>query len=164
MSSFLFTKQGKKITLKEAVSPSNAANKSFTWKSGNKKYAAVNSKGIVTLKKDGEGKNVTITASVKDGSGKKASYKIKIMKGMVKKVTIAGRASRTAKGGASVRLKAAVKASGGANKTLKWTSSNEKYAVVNSSGRVTLKKAGKGKTVRITAMGTDESGKKRLLK
>lgn len=67
------------------------------------------------------------------------------MKGVVKKVTIAGKTIRIAKVGTSVKLKATVKASKGANKVLQWTSSNKKYAVVNGSGKVTLKKAGKGK-------------------
>lgn len=155
---------GKKITLKAAVSPSNAADKSITWKSSNPKYATVNSKGIVATKKAGVGKTVTVTASAKDGSGKKASYKIKIMKGMVKKVAIAGKAPWTAKAGTVLKLKASVKASGKANKTLQWESGNPKYAVVDGKGRVTLKKAGKRKTVRITAMATDGSGKKASVK
>ncbi|MCI8785549.1 MAG: leucine-rich repeat protein [Eubacterium sp.] len=155
---------GKKITLKAAVSPSNAANKSITWKSGNKKYASVNSRGIVTLKKAGAGKTVTITAAAKDDSGKKASYKIKIMKGAVKEVKISGKTVRTAKSGRSVKLKASVKASNGANKALQWKSSNTRYASVNGKGKVTLKKAGKGKMVKITAMATDGSGKKAAVK
>lgn len=155
---------GKKITLKAAVSPSNAANKSITWKSDNKKYASVNSRGIVTLKKAGAGKTVTITAAAKDGSGKKASCKIKIMKGAVKEVKISGKTVRTAKSGTSVKLKASVKASDGANKALQWKSSNTRYASVNGKGKVALKKAGKGKTVKITAMATDGSGKKAAVK
>lgn len=155
---------GKKITLKAAVSPSNAANKSLAWKSGNKKYATVNSKGVVTLKKAGAGKTVTITASAKDGSEKKASYKIKIMKGIVKDVKISGKATRVVKSGTSLKLKASVKASKGANKALQWKSDNTKYASVNGKGKVTLKKAGKGKTVKITAMATDGSGRKAVVK
>lgn len=116
------------------------------------------------MKKAGGGKTATITAEAKDGSGKKASYKIKIMKGVVKKVTIAGKADRTAKAGFSIKLKATVKASNGANKTLRWTSNNTKYATVDSKGKVTLKKAGKVKTVKITAMATDGSEKKAVIK
>ncbi|MDD6072100.1 MAG: Ig-like domain-containing protein [Clostridiales bacterium] len=40
-----------------------------------------------------------------------------------------------------------------------WTSGNGKYATVNQNGRVTTKKAGKGKTVVITAEAKDGSGK-----
>ncbi len=155
---------GKKITLQATVTPSNAANKSVIWKSSNTKYAAVNSKGVVTIKKAGAGKTVTITAIAIDGNGEKASYKIKCMKGVVKKVAISGQKRRSMKPGKSTKLKAKVTASSGANKTLRWTSSNSKYASVTSKGKVTVKKAGKGRTVRITAIATDGSGKKASVK
>ncbi len=155
---------GKKIILQATVTPSNAANKSVIWKSSNTKYAAVNSKGIVTIKKTGAGKTVTITATAIDGSGKKASYKIKCMKNAVKKVAISGQKRRSMKPGKSTKFKAKVTASSGANKTLRWTSSNSKYASVTSKGKVTAKKAGKGRTVRITAIATDGSGKKASVK
>ena len=69
---------GKKITLKAKVSPGNAASKAVSWSSSNKKYATVSSKGVVTAKKAGKGRTVTITAKAKDGSGKKATIKIRI--------------------------------------------------------------------------------------
>lgn len=47
-----------------------ASNKAVTWKSSNKKVATVNSKSIVTLKKNSRGKKVTVTATAKDGSNK----------------------------------------------------------------------------------------------
>ncbi len=151
---------GKKITLEATVTPSNATNKSITWKSSNTKYATVNNKGVVNIKKASAGKTVTITATANDGSGKKASYKIKGMKGAVKRITISGQKTQSLKVGKSINLKAKVTASKGANKTLQWTSSNKKYATVTSEGKVTAKKAGEGKTVKITAMATDGSGKK----
>ena len=144
--------------------PSNAANKSIVWKSSNTKYATVNSKGVVSIKKAGAGKNVTITATAGDGSGKQASYKIRCMKGVVKKVAISGSKSHSLKPGKSIKLKAKVTASNKANKTLQWTSGNPKYASVTNKGKVTAKKAGKGKTVKITAMATDGSGKKASVK
>lgn len=155
---------GKKITLKATVTPSNATNKSITWKSSNTKYATVNNKGVVTIKKAGAGKTVTITATANDGSGKKATYKIKCMKGIVKKVAISGQKNLSLKAGKSINLKTKVTASKGANKTLQWTSSNPKYAAVTNKGKVTAKKAGKGKTVKITAMATDGSDKKASVK
>lgn len=51
-----------------------------------------------------------------------------------------------------------------ANSKIEWTSSNNKYATVNSKGVVTAKKAGIGKTVAITAKATDGSGKKATIK
>ncbi|MCI8634080.1 MAG: Ig domain-containing protein [Eubacterium sp.] len=155
---------GKKITLEAFITPSNATDKSITWKSSNTKYATVNSKGAVTIKKAGAGKTVTITATANDGSGKKASYKIKGMKGVVKKITISGQKTQNLKVGKSISLKAKVTASKGANKTPQWMSSNKKYATVTNKGRVTAKKAGKGKTVKITAMATDGSNRKASVK
>ena len=155
---------GKKVQLTAKITPKNATNKKVTWKSGNKKYATVNSKGIVTTKKAGAGKTVTITATAGDGSGRKASVKIKIMKNAVTKVKIKN-APKTLKAGKSVTLKTSVSTNGkSANKTLKWTSSNSKYATVNSRGKVTAKKAGKGKTVTITAASTDGTNKKAKVK
>ena len=155
---------GKKVALQATVIPSNAANKSIVWKSSNTKYATVNSKGVASIKKAGAGKNVTITATAGDGSGKQASYKIRCMKGVVKKVAISGSKSHSLKPGKSIKLKAKVTASNKANKTLQWTSGNPKYASVTNKGKVTAKKAGKGKTVKITAMATDGSGKKASVK
>ena len=152
---------GKKIRLEASVQPSNAKNKNVTWKSSNTKIAKVNQSGIVTLNKKSGKKKVTITAFAADGSGVKAAYKITSMKGVVKKVAITGK--KTMAAGKSQKLKAKVTAAKGANKKLQWKSSNTKYATVTGSGKVKTKRAGKGKTVKITAMATDGSGKKKAV-
>ena len=152
---------GKKVTLKAAVTPSNAYNKGVTWKSSNTKVATVSSSGIVTTKKKMGGKTVTITATAKDGSGKKASYKIYVKKGIVKKVYISG--VKSVKAGKKLYLKGKTSASSGANRTLKWSSSNTKYAKVSSKGTVTTYKAGKKKSVKITARAVDGSGKSKTV-
>lgn len=153
---------GKKIKLNVKVLPAGAKNKAVTWSSSNKKYASVNSKGVVTMKKAGKGKTVTITAKAKDGSGKKASIKIKIMKGAVKKIKL--NAVKSVKAGRKVKIKAKVTAAKGANKTLAYTVNSKKYASVNKKGVVTTKKAGKGKRITVTAKATDGSGKKAVVK
>ena len=152
---------GKKVTLKATVTPSNAYNKGVTWKSSNTKVATVSSSGVVTTKKKMGGKTVTITATAKDGSGKKATYKIYVMKGVVKKVTISG--VKSVKAGKKLYLKGKTSASAGANRTLKWSSSNTKYAKVSSKGTVTTYKAGKKKSVKITARAVDGSGKSKTV-
>ena len=152
---------GKKVTLKATVTPSNAYNKGVTWKSSNTKVATVSSSGVVTTKKKMGGKTVTITATAKDGSGKKASYKIYVKKGIVKKVYISG--VKSVKAGKKVYLKGKTSASSGANRTLKWSSSNTKYAKVSSKGTVTTYKAGKKKSVKITARAVDGSGKSKTV-
>lgn len=152
---------GKKVTLKATVIPSNAYNKGVTWKSSNTKVATVSSSGVVTTKKKMGGKTVTITATAKDGSGKKASYKIYVKKGIVKKVYISG--VKSVKAGKKLYLKGKTSASSGANRTLKWSSSNTKYAKVSSKGTVTTYKAGKKKSVKITARAVDGSGKSKTV-
>ena len=153
---------GKKLTLKAAVLPKTASNKKLLWKSSNTKVATVTQSGVVTLKKKTGGKKVTITATATDGSKKYASWKITSMKGIVKKIKITG--SKSVKAGKKLKLKAKVTATKKANKKLLWISSNTKYATVNTKGIVTTKKSAKGKTVKITAMATDGSGKKKTVK
>ncbi len=150
---------GKKMKLSVTFKPANTSFKKVKWTSSNTKYATVNSKGVVTAKKAGIGKKVTITATAKDGSKKKAKFTITIMKDSVKSVKLS--ANKSVKVGKSVTVKATVKATGKkANKKLRWTTSNKKYATVNSKGKVVAKKAGKGKSVKIIAYATDGSGKK----
>ena len=154
---------GKKIQLTSNVEPSNASNKSVVWTTSNKKYATVDATGKVTTKKAGAGKTVKITASARDGSGQTAVYQIKIMKDAVKSIKLTAKTS--VKAGKSITVKATVKMTGkNANKKLIWSTSNKNYATVNSKGKVATKKAGKGKTVKITAKATDGSGKKKTVK
>lgn len=154
--------QGKKVILKAAVYPNTATNKRIIWTSSNPKVATVNANGVVTVKKKTGGKKVTITATATDGSRVSASWKVTSMKGIVKKVKITG--TKTVKAGKSLKLKANVTATKKANKKLQWTSSNKKYATVNAKGVVKTKKTAKRKTIKITAMATDGSGKKATFK
>ena len=123
--------------------------------------ATVSSDGTVKTNAKAGGKSVTITA--KAANGIQGTYKITVMKGAVTKVTIKG-AKKSMKVGKTMKLKAKVKAKKGANKKIQWTSSNTKWATVSSSGQVKALKAGKGKTVKITAMATDGTGKKKVVK
>lgn len=155
---------GKKVQLTVTFTPSNASNQNVIWTSSNPKVATVNQNGVVKFKKKSAGKSVIITATAADGGGAKAVFKLKSMKGVVKKVAISGAKKRTVKARKALKLKAKVTATKGANKKLQWTSSNTKYATVSASGKVKTKKAGKGKMVKITAMATDGSGKKQVVK
>ncbi len=157
---------GKKAKLKTTVKPSNATNKAVKWSvaAKDKKYVSVSSKGVVSTKKAGAGKTVTVTATAKDGSKKKATIKIKIMKNAVTKITLKAKTKKV-KAGKKVTVKATVITNGKkANKKLAWKSSNKKYATVNAKGVVTTKKAGKGKNVTITATSTDGTNKKGTIK
>ena len=155
---------GRKVALKPVVTPSNAANKMVVWTSSNTKYATVSANGVVTVKKAGAGKTVTITAKAADGGNAQAKVKIKIMKNAVTKISLKAK-SKTVKAGKKTSIQASIRTNGkNANRKLEWTSSNTKYAVVNSKGVVVTKKAGAGKTVTITAKATDGSGKKANVK
>ncbi|MBQ6393248.1 MAG: Ig domain-containing protein, partial [Eubacterium sp.] len=154
---------GKKVQLKANVTPANASKKMMTWKTSNTKVATVTQSGLVSVAKKAGGKSVTIIATATDGSSKQAIFTIKVMKGAVKKVTIKG-AKKTLAVNKTMKLKATVKTTKGkANKKIAWTSSNPKYATVSGSGKVKALKAGKGKKVKITAMATDGSGKKKVV-
>ncbi len=152
-------KAGQKVDLNPIVTPSNATDSTIIWTSSNVKYAIVDDKGVVTTKKAGIGKTVTITAEAYDGSGVKAAVKIKIVKKVpVKKLKITGK--KTVKAGSKLTLELTITPSNATNKSVKWTSSNKKCATVNAKGVVTAKKSGKGKTVKITATAKDGSKKK----
>ena len=152
---------GKKVNLKAEIGLPDSITKKLIWKSSNTKVATVNANGVVTVKKKTGGKKVTITAS-NDKIKVSASWKVTSMKGIVKKVKITG--AKTVKAGKSLKLKANVTATKKANKKLQWTSSDTKYATVNAKGVVKTKKTAKRKTIKITAMATDGSGKKATFK
>ena len=148
---------GKKIKL-----TTNLPKSKIKWITSNPKLATVDKNGVVKINKKAAGKRVSITAIATDGSGKKKTFAIRIMKGEVKKIIIKGK--KRVQAGKTLKLKAKVKAGKGANKKLLWTSSNIKYATVTSSGKVKTKKAGKKKSVKITAMAADGSNKKATIK
>lgn len=146
--------KGKKFTLKASVTPTNAANRSLIWTSSNQKVAVV-SGGVVTGK--GSGK-ATITATAADGSGVKGTYTVTVVNHAVKKITLKSGTTGLA-AGKKLTVASTVNTTGKtANKTLAWSSSNKKYATVDSKGKVTAKTAGAGKKVTITAKATDGSG------
>lgn len=74
-------KAGKTLKVKATVNVTNKkakANKTLKWTTSNKKYATVNAKGVVSVKKAGKGKKVKVTATATDGTNKKATVTIKI--------------------------------------------------------------------------------------
>ena len=81
----------------------------------------------------------------------------------VQKLTISASSKKLA-AGKKVRLTLAAVPENATDKTVTWQTGNSKYASVDKNGKVTLKKAGKGKTVTITAASTDGSNKKAKVK
>lgn len=154
---------GKRIQLKATVLPYDATNQTLKWTSSNKKYATVSRDGLVKIKKAGAGHSVTIKAMATDGSKITAQYKIKIMKKAVKKLTVKV-SKKEVKAGKTIKIKATVSPTRNVNSTLKYISSNTRYATVNQKGIIRTKKAGKGKTVKIQVMTTDGSNLKKTIK
>ncbi|MBE5871379.1 MAG: hypothetical protein E7294_08990 [Lachnospiraceae bacterium] len=154
----------KRVKLQPVILPKDASDKTIQWSCDRPDYASVLPDGTVITKKAGRGKSVTITAKAADGSGQTAKIRIKIMKHAVKKIMVRN-VPKSLKAGKSIVLKATVQTSGkNANKKLKWESSDSEYATVSAKGKVSAKKAGKGKTVKITVRSMDGTGKKKTVK
>lgn len=153
-----------KIKLTAEIWPEDATNQKVIWKSSNSAYATVDQNGTVKIKKSGAGKKVKIYAISTDGSNIQGSYTISVMKGAVKKIKLSA-PSKSIASGKSLKLRADVLVTNKkSNKTLVWISSNPEYATVSKKGKVTARAAGIGKSVKITAMATDGTGKKATFK
>ena len=151
-------KYNSSFRLTAIIAPSDAMNNKITWKSSNTKYAAIDSRGNVTIKSAGAGKSVKITAKAQDGSGVSKTVTLKIQPNTVKVTKLKIKASKTTvTAGKSVKMTAVITPSNASNKKVTWKSSNTKYATVNSKGVVVTKKAGRGKNVKITAISKDNS-------
>ncbi len=161
------TSKGQSYQLSASVAPSNAANKSVKWTSGNPKVATVSSSGKVTAVANG---NTTITATAADGSGKKdiCAVTVNIPKPAdptptptpsvvkVSSVSLNPSSLSLTKKGQTARLSATVSPSNATNKSVTWSSSNNNVATV-SNGVVTA--VGNGSAT-ITATAADGSGKR----
>ncbi len=142
---------GKRFTLKATVEANTATNPKLKWSTSNSKVATVNSKGVVTAKSLG---TVVITVTAQDGTRAEASCDIRVVRA-VTSVTLNTSAVTTVEG-RSFTLKATVRPNNATIKKVKWTSSDESVAIVDSKGVVTALKAG---TATIKASATDNSGK-----
>ncbi|GAA4299314.1 hypothetical protein GCM10023142_39800 [Anaerocolumna aminovalerica] len=142
---------GKRFTLKATVEANTATNPKLKWTTSNSKVATVDSKGVVTAKSLG---TVVITVTAQDGTRAEASCDIRVVR-PVTSVTL-NASSVTTVEGRSFTLKATVRPNNATIKKVKWTSSDESVAIVDSKGVVTALKAG---TVTIKATATDNSGK-----
>ncbi|MDF2803745.1 MAG: hypothetical protein K0S61_3648, partial [Anaerocolumna sp.] len=141
----------KSYTLKATVKTNAASNPKIKWTSSNSRIATVDQKGKVTARAIG---TVTITAAAQDGSGVRATSTMRVVRA-VSSITL-NRTSVNTVVGRSISLRATVRPSNATFKTVNWTSSNEKVAIVDSNGRVTALSAG---AVTIKASAKDNSGR-----
>jgi len=142
-------KKGGSIKLKATVKPSNAR-KDLVWKSSNEKIATVTSDGTVKGLKTGKA-----MITVKAFSGIIATCEINVYT-PVKDIKL-NKSKADLQMGKSIKLKATVTPSDADNKEITWKSSNTKVATVDSTGKVTAKKAG---NVTITAISKSDNSKK----
>lgn len=151
--STLSLKSGESYKLIPTVKPETALDKSITWTSSNDKIATVDEDGLVTAKGAG---TVVITATSNYNPTINCTCHI-IVTNPVGSIKVTGVPS-SIKVGSSFKLTATISPSNATNKKVTWKSSNTKYATVNSSGTVSIKSTGAGKTVKITATAKDGSG------
>ena len=139
------------LTLAPTVLPTDATDKSVSWKSSNTSVATVDANGKVTAKGNG---TATITATAKDGSGKSATCTITVAQ-RVTGITL-DKTSLTLNEGQTATLSPTVSPSNANDKSLAWSSSNTSVATVDQNGKVTALSKG---TATIKATAKDGSGK-----
>ena len=141
---------GKSKTLTCTVAPSTASNPAVVWSSSNEKVATV-SNGVITAKKAG---SAVITVKTVDG-GYTAACNVTVIV-PVTGVSVSVSSVKVPKGETRV-ISAAVTPSNATNKTVKWSSSNEKVAKIDSTtGKITGVSTG---TATITCKTSDGSFK-----
>ena len=144
-----------KVTVSKPVStsPSNASDKSVSWKSSDTSVATVDGSGNVKAVKAG---TATITVTTKDGS-KTATCKVTVSK-PVSTIAVTGvslnKTSLSLTVGESQSLSATVSPSNASDKSVSWKSSNTSVATVDGSGNVKAVKAGTAKVTVTTKDGS----------
>lgn len=134
-----------------SFNPPETTNKAHIWSSSAVDIVSVDETGLVTALAIGE---ATITAKTLEG-GKTASCHVKVEAEMIHVTGISlNYTEETLISGNQLQLRATVSPSNATDKTVKWMSSNEAVATVNSNGLVTA--VAEGNTT-ITASSNDEN-------
>ena len=150
-TSATLTSKGATLQLTATVSPTEAADKTVTWKSSNENVATVSSSGLVTAVGNG-----TTTITVTTTTGAKTATCNVTVNIAVTEVSLDKNEATLFKRGDTLQLTATVSPSEAVNKSLKWESSDEAVATVSDSGLVTAVNRGNC-TITVTAL--DGSGK-----
>jgi len=132
------------------IGPEEADDKSVTWSSENPDIATVSNSGSVKGVDTG---TTTITCTANDGSGLSASAKVTVITA-VKKVAFDDKNVTLTVDGTK-KLSVNVTPENATDPTVKWISSDTSIATIDSTGKVTAKKAG---TCAITAEANDGTG------
>ena len=147
---------GKSMQLTVTLLPTGAKPQKLTYTSSKPSIAKVSGSGkIVAGKKAG-----TTVITIRTANGLQKKITIRVMKKAVKKIKLSG--VKKLKVGKKLKLKAKITPKKKyASATVFWVSGNTKIATVTQSGVVKAKKKGK---VKITAIATAGSGKKKVIK
>ena len=148
------------VTLTATVDPSDASDKTVTWKSSDASIATVDANGKVTFVAAG---STSITATATNGTEDAADDKtatcevtISAKKVNVESVKLDQPTLTATVGDAAVTLTATVTPDDATDKTVKWTSSNESVATV-ADGVVTFVAAGTATITATAPNGTDDT-------
>ena len=143
---------GQSKSLTATVQPSNASNKSVSWRSSDSSVASVDPNGKVTAVKAGTANITVITVDQE----KTATCKVNVSAAAVAVTGVSlNKASLELEQGSSETLIVRIKPDNATNKNVTWKSSNTSVATVDSNGKVTAVNAG---TADITV--TSEDGGK----
>lgn len=135
----LYLTAGDTYTLSCTVRPSNASDKSVTWKSSNTSVASVNSSGKVTAIKEG---TAVITVKTNDG-GYTAECEVSVSNQTISVTSVTlNKTSLSLVENETYTLTYTVKPSNASDKSVTWKSSNASVATVSNSGKVTAIKKG----------------------
>ena len=138
-----YVKKSKTVTLTPTIYPTTLTDKSVTWKSSDETVATVSTAGKVKGIKYG---TATITCT-SNATGLSTTCKVTVGNVTLSKSAVA------IKKGKSLTLTAKVYPSTLTDKSVKWESSNTKYATVSSDGKVTGVKVGTA-TITCTSVAT----------
>lgn len=136
----LTLEEGSKEQLKATITPSDATYRNVTWTSSNDSVASVDNSGNVTAKSIG---TAVITATTKDGKSVDCTVTVKKKEIAIEYIYL-NYGSLSIQKGKSVRITAIIGPDNTTySKTVKWSSSNESVATVDSDGNVKAIAAGK---------------------
>ncbi len=143
---------GKTEKITPTITPTNATNKTLTWKSSDTTVAIVTSSGTIKGKKAG---TATITVTSADNSEVVATLVVTVKKAVIKPTGIKLKATKLSLSkGEDVFVESEVEPSNATNKKIEWKSSNEAVATVDALGNVHAVGPGSA-TITATITGTD---------
>ncbi len=132
-------KVGGTAEIKASVLPTNATNKTLTWKSSDTNIVKVDSNGKVTGVKAGK---ATITATTSNGISGSIEITVESNTVPVTGITINGETVMSVKVGTVKLISYTISPSNATNKKVKFTSNNPSVVTVNSNGMIGALKAG----------------------